>query len=93
MASAAGVGNWTTNVTLVDGGLNFVGDTIVASWGGTDFPAGTATLGGPAIPVTAGRYIINFNSTTLAYTFTRLNLYYTQYHWRCNSWWMDAIPT
>jgi hypothetical protein len=77
MTSAAGVGNWTTTVVLLDGGLNFVGDTSVASWGGTDFPAGTATLGGPAIPVTAGRYIINFNTNTLAYSFEALEYYQT----------------
>jgi hypothetical protein len=51
MTSASGVGNWTATVVLVDGDLNFVGDTTAASWGGTDFPAGTATLGGPAIAV------------------------------------------
>ncbi|HZV44125.1 MAG TPA: SusF/SusE family outer membrane protein [Saprospiraceae bacterium] len=75
MTSAAGVGNWTTTIELLDGGLNFVGDTTVASWGGTDFPDGIATLGGPAIPVTAGRYVINFNSNTLAYSFEALEYY------------------
>ncbi|HEX5111565.1 MAG TPA: T9SS type A sorting domain-containing protein, partial [Saprospiraceae bacterium] len=75
--SASGVGNWTLNAVLLDGGLQFVGDTNVAIWGGTEFPSGTATLNGPEIPVTAGRYIINFNSTTLAYSFTPIVYYAT----------------
>jgi len=75
MTSASGVGNWTATVVLVDGGLNFVGDTTAASWGGTDFPSGTATLGGPAIPIPAGRYLVNFNSVTLAYSFEAVEYY------------------
>jgi hypothetical protein len=75
MTSASGVGNWTATVVLVDGDLNFVGDTTAASWGGTDFPAGTATLGGPAIAIPAGRYLINFNSVTLAYSFEAVEYY------------------
>ena len=76
MSAASGVGNWTATAVLVDGDLNFVGDTTAASWGGTDFPSGTATLGGPAIAIPAGRYLINFNSVTLAYSFEPV-VYYT----------------
>jgi starch-binding outer membrane protein SusE/F len=75
MTSGGGPGGWTTTAVLVDGGLNFVGDTSVASWGGTDFPSGTATLGGPAIPVPAGRYLIKFNTKTLAYSFEAVEYY------------------
>ena len=77
MSAASGVGNWTATEVLVDGVLNFVGDTTAASWGGTDFPSGTATLGGPAISIPAGRYLINFNSVTLAYSFEAVEYYAT----------------
>lgn len=77
MTAASGVGNWTATEILVDGELNFVGDTTAASWGGTDFPAGTATLGGPALTIPAGRYLINFNSVTLAYSFEAVEYYAT----------------
>jgi hypothetical protein len=41
------------------------------NWGGTSFPSGTASLGGANIMVpTAGYYNIQFNTATLAYTFT-----------------------
>ncbi|MBW6536127.1 MAG: T9SS type A sorting domain-containing protein [Mariniphaga sp.] len=39
-------------------------------WGDNTFPDGTATLGGPAIPVTAGLYKISFNMETGEYHFT-----------------------
>ncbi len=74
MVSGSGIGDWTTNVVLLDGGLQFIGDEV-STWGGTDFPSGTATLGGGEIPVTAGRYIVNFNSKTLAYEFIPITYY------------------
>ena len=40
------------------------------TWGGPDFPSGTATLLGPAIPATTGRYRIGFDCLSGAYTFT-----------------------
>ncbi|MEP6646153.1 MAG: T9SS type A sorting domain-containing protein, partial [Saprospiraceae bacterium] len=67
-------GGWTLTTILLDGGLQFEGDGV-ATWGGTDFPSGTAKLDGAEIPVTAGRYIINFNSKTLAYEFIPLEYY------------------
>lgn len=67
-------GQWSLTVVLTDGTVQFQGDNV-ATWGGTDFPSGTATLGGPAIPVTAGRYLINFNSKTLAYEFIPVEYY------------------
>jgi len=39
------------------------------SWGGTAFPAGTATAGGNAIPVQVGFYNISFNKSTGDYSF------------------------
>jgi hypothetical protein len=44
------------------------------NWGATDFPAGTATRGGPNIPVNAnGVYYVSFNSITGEYSFTLFN--------------------
>ncbi len=39
-------------------------------WGAGDFPAGTATLNGAAIPAVTGRYRVGFDCMTGAYTFT-----------------------
>jgi hypothetical protein len=39
------------------------------TWATDAFPAGTATLGGPAIPATLGRYRIAFDCLTGAFTF------------------------
>ncbi|MEO6131502.1 MAG: SusF/SusE family outer membrane protein, partial [Saprospiraceae bacterium] len=75
LTSTATPGGWTLTAVLGDGGLQFLGDNGVATWGGTDFPTGTATLGGPEIPITGGRYIINFNTNTLAYSFLPVEYY------------------
>lgn len=40
------------------------------NWGGSGFPTGTATPGGPGIPVTAGPYDISFNIVTGEYKFS-----------------------
>ena len=39
------------------------------SWSSDEFPASTATLGGPRIPATAGRYRISFDCITGAFSF------------------------
>jgi hypothetical protein len=39
------------------------------TWGDGAFPSGTATVGGAEIPATAGRYRIDFDCITGAYTF------------------------
>ncbi len=39
------------------------------SWGSDEFPTGTATLGGPRVPATAGRYRISFDCITGAFNF------------------------
>jgi hypothetical protein len=44
-------------------------DAWTNSWGATSFPSGTATLGGPNIPVPAGTFTVTFNRTTGAYNF------------------------
>ena len=39
------------------------------SWGSDEFPSGTATVGGPRVPATAGRYRISFDCITGAFSF------------------------
>ena len=68
---------WTAIIELTDGGLQFTGDNGVAVWGGSDFPTGTATIGGDTIPVTAGTWRINFNTQTGAYSFEGITIYNT----------------
>jgi hypothetical protein len=46
---------------------------LVSELGSTTFPSGTATLGGPNIPVPAGTYDIAFNRTTGVYSFTAVS--------------------
>jgi len=66
---------WNATVTLGDGGLQFSGDEGSVIWGGTDFPSGTAVADGDTIPVPAGKYIVNFNSVTLAYEFIPIQIF------------------
>ncbi|MEO5905967.1 MAG: SusF/SusE family outer membrane protein [Saprospiraceae bacterium] len=68
---------WTAILDLTDGGLQFSGDNGVAIWGGSDFPVGTATLNGDTVPVTAGTWVVNFNTQTGAYSFSGIELYST----------------
>lgn len=39
------------------------------NWGNNTFPTGTGTENGPNIPLTAGKYDVTFNASTLAYSF------------------------
>ncbi|MCB0669370.1 MAG: T9SS type A sorting domain-containing protein, partial [Saprospiraceae bacterium] len=71
--SADDPSEWSLRLDLLDGEALFRGNNDPAiSWGGGEFPSGTATLGGATIPVTAGDYIVKFNSFTGAYTFTEV---------------------
>jgi glycosidase len=62
---------WTlTGIGLNTGEVKFrANDSWDVNWGALDFPAGTATQGGPNIPVPAASYNISFNDVTGAYTF------------------------
>jgi len=42
------------------------------NWGAADFPSGTATEGGANIPVPVGNYLVEFDCSTGAYSFTSL---------------------
>lgn len=53
-----------------DAGVKFRKDDAWAeNWGGSAFPAGTATLNGSNIQAVNGTYNVTFNLTTLEYTF------------------------
>ncbi|HLO53070.1 MAG TPA: SusF/SusE family outer membrane protein [Saprospiraceae bacterium] len=62
---------WSLRIKLVNGDLRFIPENnIELSWGGANFPAGTAEGGfSPDIAIPAGDYKITFNSATLVYNF------------------------
>lgn len=61
---------WSGNVTLVDGVAKFRADTAWAvNWGDTSFVCGVGVQDGSDIPVEAGEYNVEFNSTTGEYCF------------------------
>lgn len=76
--SATDPNAWSLTLSLTDGEVKFrAEDDWAVSWGSTDFPTGTAVLGGDNIPVTAGDYLVNFNSETGEYSFTAIVEYAT----------------
>jgi starch-binding outer membrane protein SusE/F len=62
---------WTGRIDLAVGEIKFrADDAWDFSWGGKDFPSGTGVKGGDNIAVPeAGKYLISFNTKTLAYNF------------------------
>ncbi|MBK9255242.1 MAG: SusF/SusE family outer membrane protein [Saprospiraceae bacterium] len=62
---------WRLVLVLTDGEVKFrANNSWDLNWGGTDFPAGVGVEGSnDNIPVTAGEYIITFNTSTLEYNF------------------------
>ncbi|MBB4080913.1 hypothetical protein GGR28_003552 [Lewinella aquimaris] len=65
-----GNGVYTTTIELIDGTVKFrANDAWDLSWGGTEFPTGTAVVGGGDIPVTAGTYKVTLDITNLTYSF------------------------
>ena len=71
MMTGDGVAYTLQDQLFIDGEAKFrQDDNNDASWGGAIFPSGTATLGGPGIPVTAGSYKVTFNLSTGEYSFT-----------------------
>jgi len=66
-----GDGTFEVLIDLVAGEVKFrANKDWGTNWGGTDFPEGIATLNGPNIPVTAGKFKVVFNPATGAYKFT-----------------------
>ncbi|MBK9688833.1 MAG: SusF/SusE family outer membrane protein [Saprospiraceae bacterium] len=70
---------WKGFVDLIVGEIKFRANKDWANnWGGTEFPAGTGVAGGANIAVpTAGKYLVNFNTGTLAYSFTEIKPFET----------------
>ncbi|MGB3801396.1 MAG: SusF/SusE family outer membrane protein [Lewinella sp.] len=66
-----GNGVYTINVELTDGVVKFrANDAWDLNWGGTEFPSGTAVVGGGDIPVVAGTYNVTLDINNLTYSFT-----------------------
>ena len=70
---------WKGFVDLIVGEIKFRANKDWANnWGGTEFPSGTGVAGGANIAVpTAGKYLVNFNTGTLAYSFTEIKPFET----------------
>jgi len=67
---------WSLRTILNDGEAKFrAEDNWDIAWGAGNFPSGTAEMPGTNVPITAGEYIINFNTTTRAYEFIELIIY------------------
>lgn len=70
---------WKGTITFNEGAFKFRADSSWSvSWGGTDFPVGTASLTGGDINVSAddaGEYLASFNSNTLEYRFIKIGNY------------------
>ena len=61
---------WKATLVLTDGEAKFrANDAWDLNWGGDNFPSGVGVAGGNNIPVTAGEYLITFNTATLEYNF------------------------
>jgi len=57
-------------ITLVDGEAKFRAENAwVVDWGGSSFPLGVASKGGPNVPVKAGKYFVSINTGTGDYNF------------------------
>lgn len=70
---------WTLRTELSDGEAKFrADDNWDVSWGAFDFPSGVAIKNAQInIQVTAGEYVIDFNTTTGAYHFQEIVVYDT----------------
>ena len=61
---------WSLQATFNDGEAKIRANTDWAvNWGNTGFPLDTGVQDGPNIPVVAGEYLLEFNSTTGEYNF------------------------
>ncbi len=73
MTTTDGITYTLQNHVFTNGEAKFrLADAWDTSWGGTNFPAATASISGANIPVTAGTYTVTFNVNTLAYSFVGL---------------------
>ena len=66
-----GINYTLLNYNFTDGVAKFrQNDNPDLNWGGSSFPSGTASQGGPEINVSAGNYTVSFNLTTGDYSFS-----------------------
>lgn len=73
MVTADGVTYLKSNFQFTADGVKFIKDNNTSlTWGGTNFPSGTATVGGSTIPLTSGFYNVDFNKNTLGYNFQQV---------------------
>ncbi|MEM6805948.1 MAG: SusF/SusE family outer membrane protein, partial [Bacteroidota bacterium] len=67
---------WSLRIVLTDGEAKFRADNDWAdNWGAGDFPSGVGIKDGANIPITAGEYIISFNSISGEYNFQEIVVY------------------
>lgn len=67
---------WKGTFDLLDGEAKFrANDAWAINWGDSIFPISIATLNGPNIPVTAGRYLVSFDVKTAEYKFLLIGNY------------------
>ncbi len=65
-----GLYEFQQQATFTNGTIKFrQGNSWDVNWGSNTFPAGTGVQNGQDIPVTAGTYIVSFNSSSGAYNF------------------------
>ncbi len=64
---ATGASTFQITVTLLDGNAQFDVDGVLVS--DSAFPSGAAFEGGSAIPISAGEWLIKFNTETFEYSF------------------------
>lgn len=61
---------WEATAHLFNGLVKFRSNSSwIFNWGSTSFPKGTGSQDGPDIPVSAGEYLIRFNSESGEYSF------------------------
>jgi hypothetical protein len=73
-----GADTWSITMELLDGEAKFrANDDWAINWGDSTWPTGIAVEGGPNIPVTAGTYLITFNTASGAYDFAPVVNYAT----------------
>jgi hypothetical protein len=63
---------FSKTITVTDGESKFrANDGWDVNWGGSTFPGGIGTAGGPNVPTAAGTYFVTFNSGTGEYYFLK----------------------
>ena len=63
---------WTLSIYLADDVVKFrKNHDPMLNWGDATFPTGTGILGGPDIPADPGFYLVSFDTSTLAYSFSQ----------------------